>query len=190
MKTWIPIVISGFSLLLSFFIYLRSRRSSKVAYFGSMIGSILEKNLQHPEFNAPDFTNAYPNLEPEAKKEYDIYAIMVWNCIGLLSIEYGTRIDRCPFWGTVEYWSNLHRKWMEVDKNRMMYSGLSFILPGLDYCASFDEKRFPNILRAKRHERIKNTIAQVVYFHMLFPFLYPISSTYRKRYKDYVRASA
>ena len=71
--------------------------------FGNMIKDILELNLKYPQFNDPHFTNKYPDIDSELKNEYDIYAMMIWNCIGLISLEYSNNFEMLPFKGAVYY---------------------------------------------------------------------------------------
>ncbi len=191
MATWVPITISLIALAFSAYVYLATRRSSKLAYFGSMISEILQINLRHPQFDDPQFTNTYPDIDEALRREYEIYATMVWNCIGLLSVEYRDRLDRCPFVGVVEYWSSLHEKWIRESSRRHQYHGLGISIPSLtDRNVDFGKSLFPEVHKRWARATMLDTLFYLYYYHVLAPFLFPFSAKYREEAREYWRRGA
>jgi hypothetical protein len=156
-----------------------------------MIARILELNLKYPQFNDPRFTNRYPDVDEDIKGEYDVYAMMVWNCIGLISLEYQGRTDRCPFQGAVQYWSTLHRKWLDEENRGQFYGGIYVDLPGLRIPhASLRRDRFPDVSRRERIKRVNRRIGNFAYYQCFCLLLSPISAKHRKAFAEYVSRAA
>jgi len=184
MNAWIPTVISSLALLVSIVAFIKNRRSTRLAYLSQMVARILELNLKYPQFNDSAFTSRYPAVGDDIKAEYDVYATMVWNCIGLIAVEYGRRAEQCPFTGTIEYWSALHGQWIKDGDRRRFYSSVFVQLPGLSAGYHFDSELFPEVHR----RQISNRRWRRIYYATACPLLAPFSKKHRELWRGFVRA--
>jgi hypothetical protein len=115
----ISVVALGFSIIS----FIRTKMHEKYKIGDDKLLDILKINLQYPEFDNLKFTNNYDTCsDKKLSKQYEIYAIIIWNYLELLFDYYGRRrIKKIGFWGALEYWSDLHYKWFSKKENYCAY---------------------------------------------------------------------
>lgn len=122
--TVITALISIAAFIFSWLSYSRTIENEKQRIVDDTISQILEINLQYPDFDKPDFTNSY-NKNPEKKiaKQYEIYAMIVWNFLERLYSYYGEKkLKKSEYWGAFLYWSDLHYYWLSNPDFSISYS--------------------------------------------------------------------
>lgn len=128
MLQYFSFALSVGAAIFSVLAYLKTRSFDKYKSGDELVAQILRVNLSYPEFNELTFTSQYTHqlaLTDDRYRRYDIYAMMVWNCLESLLDYYGKRrLDASPFGGVVYYWTGLHASWYRAPNNRGSYDDL------------------------------------------------------------------
>ena len=123
-KDYLSLAMSVIAITLSIYVWLKNRIAEKYKILDDRLLSILRINLDHPEFDDSTFTARYAECEnAKLVRQYEIYAMIVWNFLESLYEYYGERkLKRTSFFGVITYWSKLHQEWFAKPENNNHYT--------------------------------------------------------------------
>lgn len=124
LNDYISLALSVVAVILSIYVWIRNRSSERYRILDDRLLSILQINLDYPEFDDAAFTSKYDHSDNERlRQQYEIYAMIVWNFLESIFGYYGERgIKRSSFFGVLRYWSTLHQTWLSQQEEKSDYA--------------------------------------------------------------------